>query len=93
MAAPRDPGAQAVIALDVGLGFTVQGQCLRCIQWRPADHLSIDQTVQKAQDMGLGWYTLRQGQFHGGQQGLFIVVQHRARMSTMSRSPPGLRSM
>ena len=44
--------AQAVIALDISLGFTAQDHCLRGIQWRPADHLAIDQAMQQVQHMG-----------------------------------------
>ncbi|SEO34479.1 hypothetical protein SAMN04488103_1261 [Gemmobacter aquatilis] len=75
MAAPCDLGAQAVIAFDIGLGFTAQDQCLRRIQWWPANHLAIDQPVQQIQHMGFGGHASRQGHFHCGQHSLFIVVQ------------------
>ena len=75
MAAPSDLGPQAVVAFDIGLGFTAQDQRLRCIQRRPANHLGIDQTVQKVQHMGLGGHARCQGRFHCGQHSLFIVVQ------------------
>ena len=42
--------AQAVPALDIGLGLAVQDQRLRGIQWRPTNYLAIDQPVQQVQD-------------------------------------------
>ncbi len=76
MATSCDLGAQAVIAFDIGLGLAVQGQRLWGIQWRPADHLAIDQPVQQVQDMGLGRHALGQCQLHGGQHGLFVMLQN-----------------
>lgn len=45
MVAPGTLRPQAVIALDIGLGFTAQDQRLRCIKGRPANPLAIDQSV------------------------------------------------
>ena len=45
MAALHDLGKQVVIACDIGLGFAVQGQRLRGIQWRTAHHLAVNQAV------------------------------------------------
>ena len=76
MAASCYLGAQAVIALDIGHGLAMQDQRLWRIQWRPADHLAVDQAVQQVQDMGLGRHTLSQRQLHSGEHGLFIVLQY-----------------
>ena len=58
---PHDLGPQGVIAFDIGLGFTVQGQCLWGIQRRPAHHLAVDQAVlNHVQHMGLGRHALGQ---------------------------------
>jgi hypothetical protein len=76
MAASCYLSAQAVITFDIGLGFTVQGQCLRGIQRRTAHHLAVDQAVQQVQHMGFGRHTLGQCQLHGCENGLFIVMQH-----------------
>ena len=76
MAASGNLSAQTVIAFDIGLGFTVQGQCLWRVQWRAVYHLTVDQAVQQVQDMRLGRHTLGQRQFHYGENGLFVVVQH-----------------
>ena len=75
-ASHSDPATQGVIALDIGLGFTPQDQRLRGIQRRTTDHFAVDQAVQEVQHMGLGRDALGQRQFHGGQHGLFIVVQN-----------------
>lgn len=76
MAASRDLAAQSVIAFDIGLGFAPQGQRLRGIQRWTTDDLAVDQAVQEVQYMGLGRHAPDQRQFHGGQHGLFIVVQN-----------------
>ena len=76
MAASGDLGAQTVIAFDIGLGFTVQGQCLRRVQRRHTNQLAVDQAVKQVQDMRLGWHTLGQRQLHSRENGLFVVVQH-----------------
>ena len=93
MVASGNLGAQAVIAFDIGLGFAMQGQRLRSIQWRPADHLAIDQAVQQVQDMGFGRHAFGQGQFHGGEHGLFVVVQDEGKDIDHLAITPGLRSM
>ena len=76
MAASGDLGAQAVIAFDVRLGLTAQDQCLRRVQWRPTNHFAIDQPVQQVQHMGFGRHAFGHGQFHGGEHGLFVMLQH-----------------
>ena len=76
MAASGDLGTKAVIALDIGFGFAVQGQCLWGIKRRPANHLAVDKAVQQVQHMGLGRHALGQCKLHGGEHGLLIVVQH-----------------
>lgn len=76
MTAPCNGGAQAVIALHIGLWLTAQGQGLRGIEGRPANDLSIDQPVQEVQHMGLGRHALGQGQFHRGKHGLFVVLKN-----------------
>ena len=76
MAASRDLAAQSVIAFDIGLGLAPQGQRLRGIQRWTTDDLAVDEAVQEVQHMGLGRHALGQRQFHGGQHGLLIVVQH-----------------
>ncbi len=93
MAASGDVSPQTVVAFDIGLGLTAQGQGLRGIERRPADDLAIDQPVQEVQHMGLGRNALGQSQLHRSQHGLFFVLKNRARISTISRSPPGLRSI
>lgn len=45
MTAPCSLGAQAVVAFDIGLWLTAQGQGLRGIGGRPANDLAIDQPV------------------------------------------------
>lgn len=47
MVASGNLGAQAVLAFDIGLGLAVQDQRQWRIQWRPADHLAVDQPVQQ----------------------------------------------
>ena len=75
MAASVYLGAQSIIALDIGLGFAAQDQCLRRIEIRSTGRLAVDQAAQQVQHMGLGRHTLCQGEFHGGQHGLLIMVQ------------------
>ena len=75
MAASGDPGAQAVIAFDIGLRPAVQGQRLRCAQLRAVHHLAVNQPVQAISHMGLGGHALGQCRFHG----LFIVVLHKGK--------------
>ena len=77
MAASVSLGAQSIIALDIGLGFAAQDQCLRRIEIRSTGRLAVYQAAQQVQHMGLGRHTLCQGEFHGGEHALFIVVQHR----------------
>ena len=72
--ASGDLAAKAVIAFDVCLGFTAQDQRLRGIKGRPANHLAVDQPVLQVQHVRLGRHTLCEGEFHGGQHGLLIVV-------------------
>ena len=79
MVASDTLGPQAVIALDIGLWFAVQGQCLRSIQWRSAHDLAVDQSVQQVQQMGLGGHALGQGKLHGDEHSLFIVMQHQGK--------------
>ena len=75
MTASGHLGAQAVIAFDIRLRFSAQYQCLWCVDLGPVGRLAIDQPVQQVQHMGLGWHPCGQGQFHGSQHGLFIVMQ------------------
>lgn len=53
MAASGYLGTLAAIAFDIGHCFTVQGQCSRRIQCRPAHDLSVDGEMQQVQRMGL----------------------------------------
>ena len=75
MVASCFPRAQAVIAFNVCLWFMAQSKGLRRFDVRPAGRLSVDQSVQEVQHMGLCGDTLGQGHFHGDQHGLFIVMQ------------------
>ena len=68
--------AQPVIAIDIGPGLIPQGKSLRGIDIGRAGRLAVDQSVQDIQHMGLGRNPGFQSQFHGGQHGLFIVLQH-----------------
>ncbi len=70
-----DPGAQAVIAFDIGLRLSMQRQCPGRIQWWPANHLAVDQPVQQVQHGGPCRHALSQRQFHGREHGLLIVLQ------------------
>ncbi len=76
MAASGGPGPQAIIAFDIGLWLTAQSECLWCVDVRPTDRLSVDQTVQKVQHMGFGCDALSQRHLHSDQHGLFVVVQN-----------------
>ena len=90
MATTCNLGTQAVIAFDIGLGLAMQGQCLRRVQWWPANHLAVDQAVQQVQHMGFGRHALGQRQFHGGQHSLLIVVQDKGEDIDHLPVPAGL---
>ncbi|KWT72158.1 hypothetical protein APV28_1636 [Comamonas testosteroni] len=68
--------AQLVVAQHVGLRFVDQAQGLWCRHRRRRRRLPFQQTMQHVQHMGLGRHASFQGQLHGGQHGLFIVVQN-----------------
>lgn len=66
---------QCVVARDVGLGLAPQDQGLRGIDpWR-SSVLAVDQAVQDVEDVGLGRDAGVQCQFHGTQNGPFVMVQ------------------
>jgi hypothetical protein len=74
MTASYDPDPQAVVAFDVGLGFTQQGQRL----WRiDVGRLTVDQSMQQVQHMRLGRYARIQSQFHSPDNDLFVVMKHK----------------
>ena len=76
MAPPYDPDTQPVIAFDIGLGFTSQGQCVRRIDNRPVGRFAVYQPMQQVQYMRLGCYAGLQGQFHSAQDDLFVVMKN-----------------
>jgi len=76
MAASCAQCTQIIIAFDIGLWLAAQSKGLRCVDVRPAGRLSVDQPVQKIQDMVFCGDTLGQGHFYGDQHSLFIVMQN-----------------
>ncbi|SFK35441.1 hypothetical protein SAMN05444421_103171 [Celeribacter marinus] len=84
---------QPIVAADIGLRFLTQRERGRrryvgLISW-----LSIYQPMKQVQHMGLGRHAGFQRHFHSAEQGLFVMLQNQGQDSTISRSPPGLRSI
>ncbi len=67
---------EGIVSFDIGFGFIDEHQGLGSIYGRRHDGFTVDQAMQQVEDMGLGRHAPDQRQFHGGQHGLFIVVQN-----------------
>jgi hypothetical protein len=78
MATSHDPDTQAIVAFDVGLGFTQQGQRLWRVDVRAVSRFPIDQTMQQVQHMCLGRDALIQSQLHSPDDDLFVVMKHQS---------------
>lgn len=79
MAPPCDLGTQAIIAFDIGLGFTQQGQRLWGIDVGTIDCLAVDQPTQQVQHMRLGRHPRIQCQFHSPEDDLFVVMKDKGK--------------
>ena len=78
MATSHDPDTQAIVAFDVGLGFTQQGQRLWRVDVRAVSRFPIDQTMERVQHMCLGRDALIQSQLHCPDDDLFVVMKHQS---------------
>lgn len=66
---------QAIIALDIGLGFTQQGQRLWRIDVGTVGRFAVDQPVQQVQHVRLGCHACIQSLFHSPGDDLFVVMK------------------
>ena len=90
----RLPGlAQRIVAFDVRLRLGGEGQSIRRLPGWWVDRLAVDQPVQQVQNMRLRRRASLESQFGGSEHGLLVMLETRAKISTISRSPPGVLSM
>jgi hypothetical protein len=78
MTTPYDPDPQAIVAFDVGLGFTQQGQRFWRIDVGTVSRLAVDQTMQQVQHMRFSRHARIQGQFHSPDDDLFVVMKNKS---------------
>ena len=92
MARLPDP-TQGVIALDVGLRLGAQGQRVWRVHRGRARWFAVHQPVQQVEDMGLGRGAgLPSASSTAASTACSSCWRTRARISTISRSPPGFLS-
>ncbi|MBB4577219.1 hypothetical protein GGI59_006051 [Rhizobium lentis] len=79
MATSHDPDTQAIVPFYIGLGFPQQGQRLWRIDVRTGGRLAVNQPMQQVQDVRLGRHACIQGQFHGPDNNLFVLMEDKSK--------------
>ena len=84
---------QPILATDIGLRFLTQGEHGRRRHVGLVGRSAIHQPVKQVQQIGLGGHARVQRHLNGAEHGLFVMLKTKDKISTISQSPPGLRSI
>lgn len=72
-----------------GIPTRRERQCLRCVKGRRREGFAVNETMQQVQHMRLGRDAGLQRHVDGREHCLFVVLENKCRISTISRSSPG----